>query len=296
MNLPQLNEKAMKVKLTMRRANLTRRDEQAEIYVQQQLDDQSLVVNSKLFRDKTNPINQIMTAVSEVYSYHKAHTIPFVDKGPRLLPNEMYFEYTAAMRERIQRVDDLLATHMPMYDLYVNQDIAWRCEQARLGNKQARASVSDYPTAEEFRSRMGFELRFEPLPDKSHFLFDINEEDMAAFEHSIQEQAAIAHNHRIVQMLEPLKHLAEKLEKPIGTEGSIFRDSAIENIKEGIAKAKKLTVVPTPELEELILELERTIETWSATKEWLRESPINREAAAKQLGQLAQKMGSFMVQ
>ena len=286
--IPQLNEKAMKVKLTMRRANLTRRDTQAEQYIQQQLDDQSLVVNSKLFRSKTNPINQIMAAVSEVYSYHKAHTIPFIDKGPRLLPNEMYFEYTEAMRTRIQNVDALMAKHMPFYDQYVQLDVQWRSQSG------TRASAMDYPTAEEFKQRMGFEFRFEPLPDKSHFLFDVSEDDMKAFEKAQHEQAALAHNYRIQQMLEPLTHLVSKLEVPIGEPGAIFRDSAIENIKEKIALARKLCVVSTPELESVIHELEAAITSWEANKNWLRESPINRDAAARQLDAIAQKMSGYM--
>jgi hypothetical protein len=286
--IPQLNEKAMKVKLTMRRANLIRRDVQAEQYIQQMLDDQSLVVNSKLFRNKTNPINQIMTAVHEVYAYHKAHTIPFIDKGPRLLPNEMYFEYTTAMRERIQHVDALMAKHMPHYDQYVRLALDWRSKNG------TRVSVMDYPTVEEFKQRMGFEFRFEPLPDKSHFLYDISEDDLKAFEKAQQEQAALAHNHRIVQMLEPLTHLVKKLDLPIGSEGSIFRDSAIENIKEGIDRARKLCVVSTPELEQVIHELEAAITSWEANKNWLRESPVNRDAAARQLDAIAKRMGGYM--
>jgi len=58
MQITKLSEKAMLVKLTMRRANLTKRDSIAESIIQSQLDDSSLIVNSKLFRDKNNPINQ----------------------------------------------------------------------------------------------------------------------------------------------------------------------------------------------------------------------------------------------
>jgi len=90
MHITSLSEKAMLVKLTMRRANLTKRDQMAEAVIQQQLDDTSLIVNSKLFRDKANPVNKIMTAASEVYTYHKLNTLPWADKGPRVLPNAQY--------------------------------------------------------------------------------------------------------------------------------------------------------------------------------------------------------------
>jgi hypothetical protein len=70
LNVTPLNAKALLVKLTVRRANLTRRDTAAESYVQSQLDDTSLVVSSKLFRDKHNPVNQLISKVGEVYTYH----------------------------------------------------------------------------------------------------------------------------------------------------------------------------------------------------------------------------------
>ena len=71
MQITKLSEKAMLVKLTMRRANLTKRDTYAENLIPQQLDDTSLIVHSKLFRDKTNPINKIMSAATEVHSEHR---------------------------------------------------------------------------------------------------------------------------------------------------------------------------------------------------------------------------------
>jgi hypothetical protein len=237
MKVNTLADKAMLVKLTMRRANLTRRDTVAESLIQQQLDDASLVVNSKLFRDKLNPINKIMSKASEVYTYHKQHTLAYIDKGPRLLPNTQYFDYSTAMRERIAQVDRLMSEHMPRYNDYVALDIKYRSQLATT-----RAKAEDYPTAAEFQSRMGFDLRFTPLPEARHFLFDISEEDLDEFNATMTQVAGSARAEVIKRMLEPLHHLIEKLNKPIGTEGAIFRDSAVENVVEGLEMAKKLNV------------------------------------------------------
>ena len=51
MKLTTLSEKAVLVKLTTRRANLTKRDTVAEEFIQEELGDTSLIVNKKLFRD-----------------------------------------------------------------------------------------------------------------------------------------------------------------------------------------------------------------------------------------------------
>lgn len=291
MNVTPLNARAMLVKLTVRRANLTRRDAVAEEIIQRTLDDASLIVNSKLFRDKMNPINKILSACSEVYTYHRTHTLPWADKGPRILPNDQYLEYTTAMRERIQNVTSLLREHMPKFDTYVQLDIQYR---SMMKNATSRASVDDYPSAEEFESRMGLDIRFMPLPDSSHFLFDISEEDKAGFEQSLAEAAASARNDVVQRMLKPLSHLVEKLNKPIGTEGSVFRDSAVENVIEGLDLARKLAINPAPELVASMDELSQSIRGYAMASSQLRESPVVREQAAKKLASIAQQMGAWM--
>jgi hypothetical protein len=288
MKVTNLSEKAMLVKLTMRRANLTRRDSVAELVIQQQMDDSSLTVLSKLFRDKNNPINQIMTAMSEVYTYHKNHTLPYIDKGPRILPNNLYMEYTQDMRGRISSVDNLLAKFIPNYDQYVQLDIAYRSKGS------GRARVEDYPTADEFQARMGFDLRFMPLPDQKHFLFDLSDSDVDNFMQAMRDAEVAARTDAIGRMLEPLKHLVDKLNRPIGTEGAIFRDSAVENVAEGLEIARKLMMDTSPELEGVIKELDAAVSKYANNKEWLRESPIVREQAAKKLDDIAKQMGAFM--
>lgn len=290
MNITTLADKAMLVKLTVRRANLTKRDSVAEAIIQQQMDDTSLTVLSRLFKDKHNPINQIMTAASEVYTYHKNNTLPWADKGPRMLPNNNYMDYTQTMRSKIANVDTLLQKHIPNYDTYVQLDIAYRSKNQTA----SRAKVEDYPSADDFRSRMGFDLRFMPMPDQRHFLFDLSDEDLHAFNASMEQTASMAREDAVKRMLEPLSHLVDKLNKPIGTDGHIFRDSAIENIVEGIEQARKLTLDESPEIKQLTDTLNAEITKYAEHSNWLRESPIVREQAAQKLSDIASAMGAFM--
>jgi len=92
-----------------------------------------------------------------VYTYHKLHTLPWQDKGPRVVPNAMYFEYTQAMRGLINNVDGMLNNHMPNFAAYVNLDIAYRSKSASGG----RAQRGDYPTApSSSASAWGSNMRF----------------------------------------------------------------------------------------------------------------------------------------
>jgi hypothetical protein len=280
----------MLVKLTIRRANLSRRDTAAELLIQQSMDDASLVVNSKLFRDKLNPVNKIIAAASEVYTYHKKHTLPYIDKGPRIVPNAMYFEYTQGIRDQISNVNGMLKQHMPSYDTYVDLDIAYRSKSVSGG----RAQRDDYPTAGEFEARMGFDLRFSPMPDARHFLFDISADDQKGFEQSMAETATNARNDTVSRMLEPLGHLVSKLNTPIGGEGSIFRDSALTNVVEGVEMARKLAIDPPPELATLMDSLAATVTKCVTGKDLLREDQNTREAAKRKLAALQSQMSAFM--
>lgn len=289
MKLTTLADKALLVKLTVRKANLTRRDTTAEVFVQTQLDDASLVVNRKLFRDKLNPINKLMADASEVYTYHKANTLGYIDKGPRILANEAYFDYTTKMRELIGNVDAKLNELMPNYDKFVQLDMMFRSQ----GRNSANVSVADYPTAEEFRDRMGFELRFQPLPEARHFLFDISDADMEVFNQTMADVASSARSEVIKKMLEPLQHLVEKLNKPIGTDNSIFRDSAVENVIEGLEMAKKLNVGGDEDIVMMADTISQAMRPYADNKAVLRESPIVREQAAKKLDEIAKQMGAI---
>jgi hypothetical protein len=286
MMMKQLNEKAMLVKLTVRRANLTKRDQVAEAVIQQQMDDTSLIVNSKLFRDSSNPINRIMQEASGIYIYHKNNTLGYIDKGPRILPNNNYMEYTHEMRQRITHVDAMLDKELPNYDRYVQLDIMYRSKN----QVTSRAKIADYPTAEEFRERMGFDLRFSPLPDEKHFLFDLSDDDRLAFRDSIKEAEKVARRETILSMLTPLQHLVTKLNIGIGEKESVFRDSAIENVLDGLQRARKLNIDEDPELQEAIGNLSSAITVFDKHKDALRESPIVREQAHKKLNDLASKM------
>ena len=104
-----------------------------------------------------------MRAVNEVYVYHKQHTLPYVDSGPRILPSANYFEYTQEMRSKIAHVESMLNQWMPYYDQLVRDDILFR----NGGQPTGRATVGDYPSADEFAARMSFDLRFNPCRTRS---------------------------------------------------------------------------------------------------------------------------------
>jgi hypothetical protein len=285
----KLSDKVVLVKLTIRRAALTKRDAVLTANLQAQEKDNSLTVLTKLFKDKDSAINQIMSKYGEVYQYHKKHTLPYVDAGPRILPNDMYMEYTQEMKHRIAQVDNLLDTYMPMYDQLVLDDVMYR----NSGHAAGRANVSEYPNAEDFRLSMSAELRFQPMPDASHFLFDLSDEDVASFKRAEQEAAQAANADTVQRMLKPIQALVTKLGEYQGLKGERFHNSLVENVIDGCTLARKLAINPTPELLADIAELEDAAQGYLKDVEMIKGSANKRVEAKKKLQDVASKMAMF---
>jgi hypothetical protein len=285
----KLSDKVVLVKLTIRRAALTKRDAVLTANLQAQEKDNSLTVLTKLFKDKDSAINQIMAKYGEVYQYHKKHTLPYMDAGPRILPNDMYMEYTQEMKHRIAQVDNLLDTYMPMYDQLVLDDVMYR----NSGHAAGRANVSEYPSAEDFRLSMSAELRFQPMPDASHFLFDLSEDDVASFKRAEEEAAQAANADTVQRMLKPIQALVTKLGEYQGLKGERFHNSLVENVIDGCTLARKLAINPTPELLADIAELEDAAQGYLKDVEMIKGSANKRVEAKKKLQDVASKMAMF---
>jgi len=285
----KLSDKALLVKLTIKRAALTKRDHWLTSKIQAQEGDQSLTVLTKLFRDKASPINQIMQSVNEVYAYHRKHTLPYVDAGPRILPNDLYMDYTAEMKHRIAKVDNLLANYMPHYDDLVNEDVMYR----NAGHAAGRANASEYPSAESFRQSVSVEFRFSPMPDSRHFLFDLSDEDLKSFEEAEQEAMATANTDTIQRMMKPLASLVSRLKEYQGQKGERFHNGLIENVIEGCDLALRLAISPPQELRDQINELRTTAKACLDDVEIIKGSANKRDEAKRRLEEVAARMGAF---
>lgn len=285
----KLADKALLVRLTIRRAALTRRDNALTAKVQAAEQDVGITVLTKLFQDKNSPINKIMRAVNEVYTYHKTHTLPYVDAGPRILPNTNYFAYTQEVQHLIARVENALAQWMPHYDQLVRDDVMYR----NAGRAAGRACVDEYPTADAFRRSMSLEYKFQPMPDSRHFLFDLNEEDLQAAEQAETEAMAAANADTINRMLKPLGALVERLGEYQGQKGERFHDTVISNVLDGIKQARSLMLFPNAELTQHIDELESLTQRYLDGVEMIKGSAMVRTEARRKLAEAADRMSAY---
>ncbi len=289
----KLADKCMLVKLTIKRASLTKQDKAITQTIQQQFGDNSLTALTKLFRDKASPVNQIMQAINEVYEYHKKNTQPYVDAGPRLLLGDNYMDYTQEIRNRIAKVEQLKATFLPHYDVMVQDDLTYRRQAAQANGRASTANLDDYPTAEQFDTSTAIDVRFSPMPDARHFMFDLSEEDLKAFADAEQEAVERANADTVARMLKPLHSLVERLKEYQGQKGERFHNSLIQNVIEGCDNAQKIAINPTPELTNEINSLRDAAKACLADAEIIKGSAHARDAARAKLEAVAARMSAF---
>lgn len=293
--LPKLSDRAILVKLTIKRAPLVKRNNVLTNALRMQENDASLTVLTELFKSKNSPIQQIKSAVNEVYAFHRTNTSPFVDAGPRVILNDPYFNrYVPGIKQLIAKKDDLMARHMPLYDQYVQDDISHRRLASQAVGRMSPASVADYPSRDEFEASMSIEFRPSPMPDKRHFMFDLSDEDLAKLDSTEQEIIATVQQDAVQRMMAPLKSLADRLGEYKGEKGERFHSSLIANLIEGCDLARQLTPFPTPEFLAEIDELKSTAKKCLDNVEVIKGSSLARDSARAKLDEVAKKMAAFM--
>lgn len=277
-----LADRAMLVRLTRKKIRTSLRDKSLEQAVRMQSNDDSITVSKHIFRDKNNPVRRMLRKADEVYRLHKEMSLPWVDRGPRMIPTAKYMGYMETMRNAIAAVDKEKTGVLYNWASLVQQDI-----QARGSG----AGWDDYPTAEEAERMMAFEVQCLPLPDVSDFRVDVDEATKRSLEAALEEAEGLARREVMERMLEPLRRASEKLAVPIGEQGSIFRDSLIENMRAGIEQARSLNISDDPDLTQTIEAIEQQIESVTTNPQALRTVQGARDNAKTQIDDILSRMG-----
>ena len=250
-------------------------------------------VNKHLFEGRDNRVRRTISKFTEVYTYFNDNTVPWAT-GVRMLNIDHYFDFTAGLRQRIDEAlaaADDLAAH---WDEEVQADLDRLAKIAAAKGKPNLANPDDYPTAQEIRSRFDIEVRYMPVPTAGDFRVNISDEDKASLQKQLEDAEDAAAKHVIAEMLEPMQRAVEKLSVPIGQDGSIFRDSLIDNIVEVAERMERVNVSDDRNVTDKIAELKSLATTYANNKDVLRSTPTVRAKAASQINDLVSQMAGLV--
>ena len=192
---------------------------------------------------------------ARVRLYHNQHTLPWADKGERLLPTKLFLDYKTAMNGYEQTFNNMCANFFAEYPRLV-------AEAPNNLGKMYRAE--DYPDIQAVRLKFGFNRTVKPVPEAGDFRLDVPAEDMRdlvdSFEQQQQQKLAEACREPWERLHATLLGVSEKLTDVEGDESKKrYHDSLITNPLELCGLLTKLNITNDPKLEEARRQLELTM-------------------------------------
>jgi len=187
--------------------------------------------------------------------YHNQHTLPWADKGERLLPTKLFLEYKTTINNYEQMFDQMCNNFFAEYPRLVAE------AQQNLGRLY---KAEDYPPLDEVKLKFGFRRTVKPVPEAGDFRLDVSAEDMrelvCSFEAQQKEKLAEAVREPWERLHAELSAISKKLTDVEGQEEKKrYHDSLISNPLELCGLLTKLNITNDPKLEEARRALELTM-------------------------------------
>ncbi len=192
---------------------------------------------------------------ARVRLYHNRHTLPWADKGERMLPTALFLDYK-------QTINGYERTFEMMCDNFF-------IEYPRLVAEAPTAlkglyKAEDYPDIEEVKQKFGFKRTVKPVPEAGDFRLDIPAEDLeemrSTFVSQQDKKLADAMREPWERLHKTLVGMSEKLTDVEGDDGKKrYHDTLITNPLELCELLTKLNVTNDPKLEEARRQVELTM-------------------------------------
>lgn len=189
----------------------------------------------------------IKAASSKARDTHYRHTLPWRDKGPRILRSVVYSNYAAAMRDCGRECE------LAEEELYSKYDVLRDRGIAKLG---AMGQKADYPTLAQVKTLFRFDLDVSPIPVGGDFRVDTPDADAIRtdIDRRTNDLAQAGMKAKLAEAAGVVRHMAERLAAYTpGTPGQratgTFKDTLVENVRELAATLPLINLFEDPEID-----------------------------------------------
>lgn len=222
---------------------------------------------NKLLVNKTL-LDPIAKLAGEIRTYHYSVTLPWTDKGDRLLPSILFMEYMAQIRVFRAKFDELVKNLLAAYPAEI------QAARVRLGTMY---DAADYPTVDELVDRFNMIVEFVPVPTAADFRVDVSESAAAEIRESITKTVATRQADAMKDCYRRVREVVSKIQERLSDDKAVFKDSLIENARDLMNVLPGLNIMNDPILNTLHQEITDTLLVRPDT---LRHSPSKRRETA----------------
>jgi hypothetical protein len=248
--------------------------------------DRELLTASKLILDTKNPAYRAVAAVrSEASGYWRTVTLPFPEAGIRLLPQNSLGLFANTMQTYRERLQEAARELAAQYDAIKSE------AQRRLGTL---FNASDYPGTLDGL----FDMEWSVVPiEPPQYLVALNPEVFQAEQARVRERfesaVELAEQSFAGELQKLVSHLAERLTGLHDGQPKVFRDSAVENLRDFFERFRRLNIRSSPELDALVEQAQQTIT--GIEPQTLRDSNRLRQMVARDFEQIQARVGDLLV-
>ncbi len=252
-------------------------------------------VNKHLFEGRDNKVKDTISKFTDVYTYVKDNTVPW-STGVDMLNIDHYMDFTSGLRQLVDTANQAVNSLCVVWDDEVQKDLIRLAKIAVVRGKPNLADPSDYPDVNELRSKFGIDVRYMPVPTTGDFRVGISDEDKASLQQQLDDAGNNATTHVLNSMITPMKRAIEKLNVPIGSNGSVFRDTLIDNLVDVAERMNKVNLSDDPAIQNKIDDLRSLVGQYASPigKDTLRSSQTVREKAVRQIDGLVSQMAGLV--
>jgi hypothetical protein len=205
----------------------------------------------------TSLLKNINDYVAKVRVWHIAQTLPWAEKGPRLLPMKHFFKYKEQLNTMEVNMAALVRTFTDAYPNLVS------VAAFKLGGFFNR---EEYPDVSEVVRKFSFRYAFTPVPQAGHFILDSHNELMQELATNYEAEA----NRRVGEAMkdawgrlhETLIHLSSRMtDAPQEQEDKKkrYHESMLTNAHELCGLLTSFNITNDPKLEQARQALETAL-------------------------------------
>ena len=183
--------------------------------------------------------------------WHNTRTLPWSDKGPRILPTSLFMDYKQELNIRrdtfLRLTDEFRNSYPALVQTAANY----------LGDLH---NPDDYPPLDEVMNKFGFRVVFSPVPESGDFRLDIPQQDLAdmrrSYDDAFDTRLAEAMQTPWNKLHDMLQLMSDKLEEGDDESKKRWHDTFLTNAQDLCSLLTHLNITKDPKLEAARRQLE----------------------------------------
>lgn len=183
--------------------------------------------------------------------WHNMQTLPWSDKGPRILPTSLFMDYKAELNVRRDTFNRMTEEFRDKYPALIQTAANYMGD---LHNPE------DYPPVDEVMGKFGFKVVFSPVPESGDFRLDIPQQELEevrrSYDDAFDTRLADAMRTPWEQLHKMLTSMSAKLTEGDEDVKRRWHDTFLTNAQELCGMLTHLNITADPKLEAARRQLE----------------------------------------